>query len=170
MSIRDLIPWKWGRKQESQSSSDSQALSTLRDDLNRLFEGFLGGVDRGTGLLGFGGGLPAGVLNPKVEVSETDDAIEISAELPGLKEEDVDVSILDGVVRIRGEKKQEREEKKKGYYVTELTYGSFCRDIPLWAEVDTDKVDARFKRGVLRLKLPKVGDSAKSKRITVRSA
>ena len=178
MSIRDLIPWNWGKKHDENEQGkrdEVQSLSVLRNEMNRLFDDFFHGVDRDWGLSAlndtslFSGGLLSNGPATRVDVSETDSEIEITAELPGMTGDDLDVTVTDNVLRIRGEKKQEREEKKKDYHLTERLYGSFHREIPLWAEVDTEKVDAQFKKGVLHLRLPKVEDSTPSKRITVRS-
>ena len=96
-----------------------------------------------------------GVMAPRVDVKETDKAVEVHAELPGVDEKDVDVSLAEGVLTIRGEKKQEREEKEKAYYLMKRGYGAFLRQIPLPFEVDEDKVEARFDKGVLTVVLPK---------------
>ncbi len=175
MSIRDLIPWKWGRKKEAEHHEETHALSTLQRDMNRLFEDFYRGFDRDFDLTPFGGRfgfLSNGShgLSPKIDVSETDDEVEVTAELPGLSEDDIDVSIHDDVMRIRAQKKQEKEEKTKNYYLKERSYGSIFREIPLWSEVDADKVDARFKKGVLTIRVPKLKDATTSKRIAVRTA
>jgi HSP20 family protein len=88
-------------------------------------------------------------------VSETDKEIKVSAELPGMDEKDIDVSLTRDSLTIKGEKKQETEDKGEDYYRMERSYGSFTRSIPLPIEVDTDKVQATFKKGVLEITLPK---------------
>ena len=90
-----------------------------------------------------------------------DDDIAVSAELPGLEEKDVDVTLTDNVLLIRGEKKHEKEEKERGYTYTERSYGSFERRIPIDAEVLSDKVSAVFKNGVLTVTLPKSPEAQK---------
>lgn len=92
---------------------------------------------------------------PAVDVAEKDKQYEITVELPGLDERDVDVKVANGVLTIKGEKREEREEKKKDYYVAERHYGSFRRSFNLPEGVDTDKIGASFKKGVLTLTLPK---------------
>jgi HSP20 family protein len=96
-------------------------------------------------------------LSPKIDVAESKDAIDITAELPGVDEKDVDVTLADDVLTIRGEKKSEREEqnKDKNWHVVERSYGSFSRAIPLPFEPDATKVQAKFDKGVLRIHLPK---------------
>jgi HSP20 family protein len=97
------------------------------------------------------------ILSPKIDVAESKDAIEVTAELPGVDEKDVDVTLADDVLTIRGEKKSEREEhdKDKNWHVVERSYGSFSRAIPLPFEPDATKVEAKFDKGVLRIHLPK---------------
>jgi HSP20 family protein len=89
---------------------------------------------------------------PKIELSETDKALTISAELPGMTEKDVQIEMANGVLTIRGEKKSER--KDEGKYFTERYYGTFERQIPLEG-VEEDKAEASFKNGVLTISLPK---------------
>ena len=93
---------------------------------------------------------------PRVDVSETDEAVEVTAELPGVDEKDIDVRIDGDVLTVSGEKRETSENKEKGWYQSECRYGSFSRSIPLGTEVDTDKADATFKNGVLHLSMPKV--------------
>src|SRR5262245_65955782 len=92
-------------------------------------------------------------MSPKIDVAESKDAVEVTAELPGVDEKDVDVTLVDDVLTIRGEKKSEREEqdKDKNWHVVERTYGSFSRAIPLQFEADPTKVEAKFDKGVLRI-------------------
>jgi HSP20 family protein len=94
---------------------------------------------------------------PKIDVAESKDAIDVTAELPGVDEKDVDITLADDVLTIRGEKKSEREEqdKDKNWHVVERSYGSFSRSIPLPFEPDASKVEAKFDKGVLRIRLPK---------------
>ena len=97
------------------------------------------------------------ILSPKIDVAESKGAIDITAELPGVDEKDVDVTLADDVLTIRGEKKSEREEqdKDRNWHVVERSYGSFSRAIPLPFEPDAAKVEAKFDKGVLRIRLPK---------------
>lgn len=106
-------------------------------------------------------------FTPKVNVAETDKEVKISAELPGMDEKEIDVSISDGFLTLKGEKKEEREEKEKNYYRVERSTGYFHRDIPFPCEVDADKVNAVFKKGVLTVTLPKT-QKAKGRQIEVK--
>lgn len=90
-----------------------------------------------------------------LEVAESDDEIEVKAALPGLKPEDVEINVSNGVLTIKGEHKEEDEEKKRGYYRREIHYGVLHRSVSLPSDVDVDKAVAKFDNGMLRLKLPK---------------
>ncbi|MEW5423345.1 Hsp20/alpha crystallin family protein [Amorphus sp. 3PC139-8] len=110
-------------------------------------------------------------VSPAVDVTEKDAAFEITVELPGLDEKDVDVSVANGVLTIKGEKKEEKEEKQKDYYLSERRYGSFQRSFPLPEGVDSDKIEAVFKKGLLSVTLPKTPEAQNNKRkIDVKSA
>ena len=102
---------------------------------------------------------------------ETEAGIEVTVELPGLEEKDIEVSLSDEALTIKGEKKVERKDEKKGYYISERSYGSVYRSIPLPAGVDSDKAEASFKNGVLTVKLPQRPEAkAKVKKIEVKTA
>lgn len=93
--------------------------------------------------------------SPRCDVTETDDALVVHAELPGVEAKDMDVSIHDGVLTVRGEKRTERKEEEKGRSYSERFFGSFERRIVLPATVDEDQIDASLKDGVLEVRLPK---------------
>jgi HSP20 family protein len=108
--------------------------------------------------------------SPAVDVTETDKAYEITAELPGLEEKNIDVKLANGTLSIRGEKQDEREEKKTNYYRRERSFGSFERSFQVPNGVDLDKVDAKFDKGVLTVTLPKTAEAQKAeKKITVKT-
>ena len=102
-----------------------------------------------------------------VDVVEDKNEVTVKAEVPGLTEKDINLSWHDGVLRIRGEKKNEKEEKENGRYYRECSYGSFSRDIRLDNTVDWKKAQAKYKNGVLSVKLPKTESSKKSIQIKV---
>lgn len=104
---------------------------------------------------------------PSLEVKEKKDKFIVKAELPGMEKEDVNVSIDGNLLTIRGERKQEKEEKEEGFYRSEIRYGSFQRTIELTNEVDRENVKAAYKNGVLKLTLPK-SKEAKTKQIEVK--
>ena len=102
-------------------------------------------------------------LVPRFDLSETDEAYELTAELPGMEEKDIDVSVEDNVLTVKGEKKEEREDKSKSYRVTERRYGSFQRSFALEG-LDWEKAKASFKKGVLSLTLPKAPEAKPHRR------
>ncbi|MDO3378296.1 Hsp20/alpha crystallin family protein [Geoalkalibacter halelectricus] len=152
MALRELMPWR--KKDLSPARRDEESpLWSLRRDLNEIFERF-------SRSFGGGGELMEredlwGGLFPAVDVAETDKEVLVTAELPGLDEKDIDVSLSGGYLSIRGEKKAEKENKEEQYYRKESYYGSFQRTIPLPAEVVEDQVEATYKKGMLKVKLPK---------------
>jgi HSP20 family protein len=108
---------------------------------------------------------------PVVDVTETDKAYQITSELPvGMGEKNVEVKFAEGVLTIKGEKQEEREEKKKGYSMRESSFGSFERTFQVPGDVDTDKIKASFKKGMLAVTLPKSAEARRAeKRITVKT-
>jgi HSP20 family protein len=101
---------------------------------------------------------------PAVDVADTDKGYEITAELPGMDEKNIEVKLSEGTLTIKGEKKEEKEEKRKGYYLSERHYGSFQRSFSVPDGVDADKVEASFKNGVLTVTLPKTPESQKKEK------
>jgi HSP20 family protein len=107
---------------------------------------------------------------PAVDIVETDDRYELTAELPGLDPEQIDVKLADGRLTIQGEKKEEKEEKKEGYYLSERRFGSFQRSFAVPEGIDPDKVSADFANGVLKITLPKSPElQQKEKKIAINS-
>jgi HSP20 family protein len=131
----------------------------LQQQIDRVFETFSS----------WDGGMPAVAFSPSMEVAETPEAVEITTELPGMDEKDVEISVADGVLTIRGEKKEEKEEKKKSYRLIERSYGSFERSLALPRSVDTGAVNATLTKGVLRIVLPKTAE-AKAQQIKITKA
>ena len=112
------------------------------------------------------------VAIPAMDVAVKDGSYEISAELPGMDENNVELKLADGLLTITGEKTEERkeEEKDKGYYLQERHYGSFTRSVRVPDDVDVDKIDAQFQKGVLKIMLPrKPGKSKPEKKIKVKA-
>lgn len=103
---------------------------------------------------------------PAIDVFEKDDKFVVKAELPGMKKEDIDVSVVGDMLNIKGEKKTETELKEENYYRSERSYGSFFRSIPLPSTVDADKIEANYEDGVLEVTLPKVA-KVKPKKVKV---
>jgi len=135
-------------------------LTSMRDEMNRLFDSFFSGLpERRKGLL-------EGEWAPSIDVAETDEEIVVTAELPGVKQEEVDISIADSVLTLKGEKKEEKEVKEKNYHRIERSYGSFQRSISLPTGVEASKAKATYKDGILRVTVPKV-EEAKPKQIKI---
>ena len=101
---------------------------------------------------------------PAVDIAEKENAYEITAELPGMDEKDIEVKYASGLLTIKGEKQEEKEEKKKDYYLSERRYGSFQRSFSVPDGVDADKLEATFKSGVLKVTLPKSAEAQKKEK------
>jgi len=142
-------------------------LLSLHREMNRLFDDFF----RGPGLPTRNGGQNQGSLgnfiDASMDVSETDKEIRITAELPGVAEQDIDVSLDDDVLTIRGEKKLEQKNEKENYHFVERSYGTFQRSIRLPGSVDPEQVKADFENGVLTVTLPKSAQQERTHRIQV---
>jgi HSP20 family protein len=140
---------------------------TLHREMNRLFDHVLRGggmVPSGSQGQG-GGGMP--LLAPHMDVSETDKEVRIQAELPGVAEKDVEVSLDEDVLTIRAEKQQDRKEERQGVHLSERSFGTFQRSLRLPFQVNPDQVQARFENGVLSITLPKTQPQERSRRIQV---
>ena len=111
-----------------------------------------------------------GITTPAIDVSEDEKAYKISAELPGLDEKDIDVTVTGDALVLKGEKRHEKEEKEKNYYLSERSYGAFQRAFALPEGIDRNKIDAQFSKGVLTITLPKTAEAQKqAKKITVKA-
>ena len=131
---------------------------SIRNEIDNLLHEFFGGPIH-TGPL-------AGEWMPPADITETQDRVFIKAELPGIEENDIEVSLLGNMLTLRGEKKHEEEEKGENHYLGDRFYGSFRRTIQLPADIDADKAEATFDKGVLKISIPKVEES-KSKKIEI---
>ncbi|KJU83677.1 heat shock protein Hsp20 [Candidatus Magnetobacterium bavaricum] len=158
MDFKGLVPWGFARKRHK----DEDSLLSIHRDISGLLSDFWGGFEVGPFGRQWGG------FDPRVNVTEDDTTVKVSAELPGLDEKDIDVSLTRDSLTIKGEKKEETEEKATGYYHVERSYGAFSRTVSLSCDIDHDKVEANFKKGVLVVTLPKTAEACKEKRkITV---
>lgn len=173
MDIKKLNPWNWFKKEEEESGSivpvkrtDDQRLKRGDDirhplahfhrEMDRLFEDAF----RGFGMLPFGSEFFAssemgGFLKPQVDIGATDKEYSISVEVPGVDDKDVKVEVAENTLTIRGEKKQEKEEKEKNYYRVERSYGSFQRVLSLPEDADQENIQATFQKGVLHIRMPR---------------
>ncbi|MGB9594877.1 MAG: Hsp20/alpha crystallin family protein [Candidatus Poribacteria bacterium] len=138
----------------------SREIAAIRDEMDRLFDEFFNFVP------GRRRELLEGEWLPSIDVAETDDDVVVTAELPGVKQDDVSISVLNDVLTLKGEKKEEKEIKKENYHRIERSYGSFQRSINLPTGVQADKAKATYKDGVLTVTIPKA-ESAKPKSIKI---
>lgn len=156
MTFRDITPWQRNRGQKSELSP----FYSLQNEMNRLFSDVFSGMSleplSKSGIAAF---------SPSIDVTEKEDKLIVKAELPGMDEKDIDLTLLSDHLVIKGEKREEHEEvgENDRRYV-ERSYGSFQRAIPLSLEIDEDKVEATFKKGVLTVVLPKTADTKSSAR------
>lgn len=141
--------------------------TSLQREIDRVFDDFTRGwpsFDRS-----WPSRMTSTDLTPRMDIAETDKDIEITAELPGLDEKDVQVNISDNVLTIKGEKKAEKEEKDKNYHIVERSYGSFYRALNLPAGVNADAIKANLSNGVLKVTVPKPA-AAQPKKVEVKTA
>jgi len=144
----ELVPWKRGNR---------DLLDLFQTDIDDMFDRFFGYFPR----LHL-----TEALSPCVDVSETEKDLVVKAEIPGMDAKDINITLRDGLLSIKGEKKQEKEEKKEHYHRMERCYGSFTRNLRLPYGVEQDKIKADYKDGVLTIKLPKT-EKAKEKHIKI---
>jgi HSP20 family protein len=149
MAIKDLVPWKWGEKQVPVKRVEQDPIDTINQNLNRLFDDFF----YGSSLIPFNQNW--GSFNPSIDVTETDKDYKVSAELPGLDENDIEVSLDRNILTISGEKKTEKEDKDQNYYRMERSYGSFQRCLSFPSNIESDNINANFKNGALQITIPK---------------
>jgi HSP20 family protein len=165
------------KPEEKGSRSVARPFASLRREMDRLFDDFEWGSWRSPfrralfDVEPFLRGEVAWGKVPAVDVADTATGYEIAAELPGLDEKNIEVKLSEGTLTIRGEKKEEKEEKKKDYYLSERHYGSFQRSFSVPDGVDAEKIEAKFKNGVLTVTLPKTAEAQKrEKKIEIKNA
>ena len=179
MAEATKMPVKTAEKSDQASSAIEawRPFDSLRQEIDRLFDDF------GRGL--WNAPLRASRFasepfwrreltwhaEPAVDVTESEKAYEITAELPGMDEKSIEVKLVDGGLTIKGEKQEEKEERKKDYYLHERRFGAFERTFRMPEGIDADKIEAKFKNGVLNVVLPKTPEAQKAaKKITVKAA
>lgn len=151
--------------QAPMATDPRRLLEKLRQQVDHLFEDFT----RGTGVSPFSRGLfdvepfwPREMMGhglPAVDITEKEKSYEITAELPGMDNKNIEIKLSNGNLIIKGEKNEDKEEVRKGYHLSERHYGSFERVFNMPKGVDADKIDASFKKGVLSISLPKKADA-----------
>lgn len=173
MTLRELAPWRWGglrptRTEDRPFEHFRSEMEAVQRGMDRLFEDLWHDAGR----------LPEsreswghGAVVAHINEAEDDKAYHITVELPGMDEKDVDVALSDGLLTIRGEKHEEDEEKTKDFFRKERVFGSFRRTLRLPGEVDEAKIEAKFKKGVLTIDLPKTEAAQKKiKHISIKAA
>ena len=159
MNVRDLIPWGRSGTPQSYRGEDVHPMLALHREMNRLFDDFTRGFESRLPMFGGAGW-------PRTDVVETDNEYRVTAELPGLEEKDVEVTLEGDLLTIKGEKKVESGDGDA--VVSERYHGKFQRSMQLGGEVDRDKVSASFQNGVLTVTLPKSAEAeSKAKRIPI---
>ena len=163
MNFRSLMPFHRA-KPPARGDWQSDPFLQLQSEMNHLFDDTFSGFGLAPAFSSTGFGAP------KLDIQEKNGQIEISAELPGVAEDEVEVNLADGVLTIRGEKKLEKEDRGEGgYYMMERSYGSFSRSIPLPFDVDEDAIEASFDKGVLKVQFPKPAEiENKTRKIPIR--
>ena len=145
----DVTPWKPFRE-----------LERVRREMDRLWDSFF--EEKPTRR-----GEEVGEWLPSLDVAETENDIVVRAEIPGIDPKDIDISLANDLLTIKGEKKQEKEGKEENYHLIERSYGSFTRSVRLPGEVQSDKISASYKNGILKVTLPK-SEEAKKKEIKIK--
>jgi HSP20 family protein len=158
MNLKSLIPWKKEERAAAHQRQESDPFLALQHRMNGLFDDLFGRSSSDS--------WPAlsGRFMPQTEVSESEKEVRISAELPGLDEKDIEVTVAGPLLTIKGEKKAEKEEKNGGYWRSERSYGYFERAVHLPAGIDPQKARATFKQGVLKVTFPKKPEAQSNRR------
>jgi HSP20 family protein len=160
MKVRSMIPALW-----SERALDPAPFRALRQEVDRLFNDFTSDIALPSQWTG------SGKLAIKVDVAETDKTIEVTAELPGVNEKEIDVSLSGDMLTIKAEKKSDKEEKTKDYHLIERSYGTFQRSMQLPFQADAAKIDAKFDKGVLKLVVQKPAEAqTKQQKVEVKTA
>jgi len=159
MHMRNIIPTLLHKHESSELSKDY--FDDFRREFDHMFERFWNGHGK---LEEENDNL--NLLSPRVDVSEDDKKVLITAEVPSLNKDDIELTFDEGMLTFRGEKETEREEKdeKRKYYVSERSYGSFFRTIPVGTDIDEENIEASCENGVLTIELPKTEKHVEAKK------
>ena len=166
MEFKSLLPF--GRSTGlSRATMNTDPFTSLRREMDRMFDDFTRGwvVPAAFGT--------SGMLSPKVNVAETDKGLEVTADLPGIDQKDIEINLADGILTLKAEHKAEKEEKdeKKHYHLVERSFGTFMRSFELPFEADTDKIEANFEKGVLKISVPRSAAAEKQvKKIAIKGS
>jgi HSP20 family protein len=166
MEFKSLLPF--GRSTGlSRATTGTDPFTSLRREMDRMFDDFT----RGWAVPATFG--TSGTLSPKVNIAETDKGLEVTADLPGIDQKDIEINLADGILTLKAEHKAEKEEKdeKKHYHLVERSFGTFMRSFELPFEADTDKVEASFEKGVLKISVPRSAAAEKQvKKIAIKGS
>lgn len=155
MDFKSIIPFH----------KENNYLSDLHNEVDKVFHSFLKDFSEKPFSQ-----MQESLVSPNVDLSETDKELKVTAELPGVKEEDVSITLNDNILTIKGEKKMEKEEKGKTFHRVERSYGQFSRSFTLPFKADPNKVDASFEKGLLNIVVTKPeGAELKTSKITIKS-
>ncbi len=172
MDLKTLLtPWNWFKKEEEaqavpiqrMAKTPEHSLSRLHSDIDKLFENFFHGFP----LSPFreeGKTTSGGFILPQVDIGESEDAYTIKVEAPGVEEKDIELTVSDGTLIVRGEKRYEKEDEEKHFHRIERSYGSFQRMLSLPPDADDSKVEAKFKNGLLTISIGKNPESPSATR------
>lgn len=159
MTGKHITPWHHRRGSELDVRRDTDPILRLQREMNRMFETFFdnpfGAMRSMEGFEGFA---------PNIDVYETDREIRMDVELPGMDEKDIDISLRNNILTISGKRENEETEKEKSYYRHERSFGSFRRSIQLPEEVDDQRIEASYSKGILKVVLPKHEQSVTTRR------
>jgi len=164
MANKSLIPWRRGKESSLEVRRERDPYRSIQQEMNRLFDEFFE-LPKGSPF-----GSPFGLrslntfegfedFTPRLDVYETEKEINIRAELPGMEEKDIDISLHNNVLTISGKKESEEVEKGKSFYRRERSYGAFQRSIELPDEVDETKIEANYDKGILKVTVPKPAEA-----------
>ncbi len=173
MTFKGLAPWRWGGlkrwdDEDNGMSPFHRDLATIHRNMDRLFQEMWSGKPMRAF---FEDTWDMDELVPSIDQSEDEKALHITVELPGMDEDDVNVTLTDNLLIIRGEKKEDKEEEGKDFVRRERCFGSFRRAVSIPENVDESEIKASFKKGVLKIVLPKTEEARKKvKQIPIKAA
>ena len=168
MAMKYMAPWRWaGRGVPVNREAEGFPIDIFQKEMNRLFDDFF----KGFGMKPFTEEMESlGGFSPQVDMTEDDKSVRVTAELPGMDEKDIEINLSRDTLTIKGEKKTESEKKDQEAYYMERSFGSFTRVLSMPADVDPEKAEAVFKKGVLNISLPKViAEKKAQKKIRIKS-
>lgn len=150
--------------------SGGQGLTRLQSEMNRMFDDFFGSSGSQWSMPSqFFGDYSPSKFVPRMDIAESGNNLKVSAELPGMTADDIEINCESDRLQIRGEKRHETTEEDEGYYRTERSFGSFERTIPLPEDVEIEQAQANFKDGVLTVEIPKVEGKTRKRKLDIKT-